>query len=72
MFQSGDGPPAYGWRWAHKVSNDLVHWFSVDDALNPSTTQYTHVTVFLSRNTSKPKKGPTPPNSSLSLLRGLG
>ena len=41
MFQSGDGPPPYGWRWAHKVSNDLVHWYPVADALAPGMTKNT-------------------------------
>lgn len=38
MFQSGDGPPPYGWRWAHKVSADLVHWYPIADALAPNMT----------------------------------
>ena len=41
MFQSGDGPPPYGWRWAHKVSNDLVHWYPIADALTPKMTENT-------------------------------
>ena len=41
MFQSGDGTPPYGWRWAHKVSNDLVHWYPIADALTPKMTEHT-------------------------------
>jgi sucrose-6-phosphate hydrolase SacC (GH32 family) len=41
MFQSGDGPPPYGWRWAHKVSSDLVHWYPIADALTPNMTTNT-------------------------------
>ena len=41
MFQSGDGPPSYGWRWAHKVSNDLVRWYPVADALTPGMSSNT-------------------------------
>jgi sucrose-6-phosphate hydrolase SacC (GH32 family) len=41
MFQSGDGPPPYGWRWAHKVSSDLVHWYPLADALVPNMTKNT-------------------------------
>ena len=47
MFQSGDGPPPYGWRWAHKVSSDLVHWYPIADALTPN----------MSTNTSWDEKG---------------
>ena len=31
----------YGWRWAHKVSSDLVHWFPLVDALAPVTLTLT-------------------------------
>ena len=31
----------YGWRWAHKVSSDLAHWYPIADALTPNMTAST-------------------------------
>ena len=42
MFQCGDGPPPWGYRWSHKVSADLVRWYPIQDALSRDMTSNTH------------------------------